>query len=88
MSPLDLVFTLSSHVTRSAGIEFYSGCSSAEYELRDANCTITSGQDVIKDYNMDFVTRTEAVFIALGLFALTWLGAVYGVHKAIRSRQA
>eukprot|EP00045_Choanoeca_perplexa_P016466 m.223488 g.223488 ORF g.223488 m.223488 type:complete len:79 (+) comp17270_c0_seq1:146-382(+) len=40
----------------------------------------TSGDDTIEDYNM---TRTQAGFIALGSFVLTWLGAVYGIHKTI-----
>jgi hypothetical protein len=71
-----------------AGQSFYSGCSEAEFQAQSPNCTITSGEDIIRDFDMDFVGRGEALLVVACLFSVMWFGAYMGLRKVMRQRLA
>eukprot|EP00730_Choanoeca_flexa_P018816 TRINITY_DN9168_c0_g1_i2.p1 TRINITY_DN9168_c0_g1~~TRINITY_DN9168_c0_g1_i2.p1 ORF type:complete len:656 (+),score=146.07 TRINITY_DN9168_c0_g1_i2:821-2788(+) len=75
-------------VTEIQDLDFYSGCSEAQFRAQDPNCTITTSDEILDDYNMQFVSRWEAAFISLGLFVVMWIGASLGIHRIISKRHS
>eukprot|EP01147_Barroeca_monosierra_P002484 gene2484-5414_t len=73
--------------TEYEGSEFYQGCSADEFKQRSQNCTIITGDQVLSDFRMDFVSTGEAFAIMIGLFALAFGVAIISLSRLSRKRQ-
>ncbi|EGD79678.1 hypothetical protein PTSG_10663 [Salpingoeca rosetta] len=73
--------------TEYEGQEFYQGCTREQYRNGSDVCTIVSGDQVLEEFDMKFITVGEAFAIMAGLFVVAFGIAIFCLTRLSSKRQ-